>query len=732
MIVPVQDISIAHPSGGAKMLQYSHIIENAGDGPLELLPNYDSSTNTATAVQNLYSLDAAGNWSVGGSSAVSGLFTFHDIHHHYHFPLASYGLYTMNADGSVGTPMAVSAKVGYCISENTFVEQLPHSTGSPRYDENTCSNPTAVRGIAVGYGDKYDWTDFDQSIDITNLADGTYWFVSTVDPNHRLLQKNQTSHTASLVLKIAGDLVTVQSASPLPPVPAIDQFTFVDSKVQTATAPSIVVSSPNQLLLAFAASDGPADAAQSLSVSGGGLSWKLEARGNRQAGTAEIWSAVAPTAGASIAATATMAVAGEQSLAVVSLKGSCAVGAAASAGGSSGAQSVGLTTTRAGSWVFAVGNDWDHAIPRALGPNQTMLHQWVDDPVSDTFWSQVTQAAVPSAGTAVTMNDTAPTADRWNLAAVEVTTSAAPSPPPPGPPIISNVAARNLTPSSALVDWTTDQPSTSQVDYGTTAAYGSSTTLDATMVTQHSQNLRGLTPNTVYHYRVRSGGATGSPVTSGDSTFATPSFAPIATDRTLFQDGRDAVTTPSFQVSPGQLMLAFVASDGPASGPQSLTVSGGGLTWTLLKRVNAQSGAAEVWRASPASQVTTLTATSTPASAGYNQSLTIVLLSGAGGVGATAAASAPSGAPSVILTTSQPGSWVAGAGNDWDTATPRTLGPNQSLIHQWVESGAGNTFWAQSTAAPIQAAGTAVQINDVAPTTDRWNLAVVEVLAATS
>jgi hypothetical protein len=360
-----------------------------------------------------------------------------------------------------------------------------------------------------------------------------------------------------------------------------------------------------------------------------------------------------------------------------------------------------------------------------------MLHQWVDDPVSDTFWSQVTSAAVPGAGTAVTMNDTAPTADRWNLAAVEVTTTAGPPPPPPGPPVISNVAARNLTPSSALVDWTTDRPATTQVDYGTTTAYGSSTTLDGTPVTQHSQTLRGLTPSTLYHYRVRSGDSSGGTTTSGDSTFTTPSFAPIALDRTVFQDGRDAVTTTSFSVSPGELMLAFVASDGPATSPQSLAVSGGGLTWSLVKRVNDQAGVAEIWLASPASQVTTVTVTSTPAAAGYNESLTVVLLSGAGGVGVSAAASAPSGAPSVALTTTQAGSWVAGAGNDWDTGTPRTLGSNQSLIHQWVESGSGNTFWVQSTAAPVQAAGASVQINDTAPTTDRWNLAAVEVLAAT-
>jgi len=821
MIVPPQDISISHPLGSAKLLQYTHIIENAGDGPLELIPNYNPATNTATAVQNVYALDAAGNWSMGSSVPVSGVFTFHAIHNHYHYPLASYGLYGVNGDGSVGAPLALSSKIGYCIAENTFVEHLAHTTG-PHYDQNTCGNPTAVRGIAVGYGDQYDWNDYDQSIDITNLPDGTYWFVSVADPNHYLQQKNQTSHVASLLLKIAGDVVSVQQPPPPPPAPIIDQYTTVDSKTQTATAPPVVVTSPNQLLLAFAASDGPADGPQTIAISGGGLNWTLVRRSNSQGGTSEIWSAVAPNAGASVAATSAMTVPGHQSLAVVTLKGTAAVGATASASASSGAPAATLSTTSAGSWVFAVGNDWDHALPRALGPNQTMVHQWVDDPVNDTFWSQATSAAIPNAGTSVQMNDTAPTTDRWNLAAVEVVTNPAGSSPPvisavtasaitsnsaiimwttdkpattqvaygltlpygtstsldgnlvtthsqtltdlmpnalyhyqvksadttnalatssdftfttlasTTPPVIGNVAARNLMPSSALVDWTTDRPATSQVDFGTTFAYGSSTTLDSSLVTLHSQYLRGLSANTLYHYRVRSVDSSGSAATSDDHTFTTPSFATISIDRTVFQDGRDTVTTPSFSVTPSEVMLAFVASDGPAGGPQSVTISGGGVTWTLVRRANDQAGTAEVWRASQASQVAMITVTSTQSVGGYDQSLTVVLLAGVAGVGTSAASSAPSGAPSVTLTTTQPGSWVSGVGHDWDSATPRTLGPDQAMLHQWVDTAPADTFWTQSVSAPVQAANATVQLNDVAPTNDRWNFTSVEVLAATT
>ena len=88
-------------------------------------------------------------------------------------------------------------------------------------------------------------------------------------------------------------------------------------------------------------------------------------------------------------------------------------------------------------------------------------------------------------------------------------------------PVISAVAAGNLSASGALITWTTNESATSQVDYGTTIAYGSSTTLDATLLTSHGPALSGLSPSTVYHFRVRSSDGAGNGATSGDGTFTT-------------------------------------------------------------------------------------------------------------------------------------------------------------------------------------------------------------------
>jgi hypothetical protein len=99
--------------------------------------------------------------------------------------------------------------------------------------------------------------------------------------------------------------------------------------------------------------------------------------------------------------------------------GSGAIGATASANGASGAPSATLITTRNRSWVFGVGNDFDNPAARTLGSGQTLVHQYLA-PVGDAYWVQRTTSVVPLSGTSVTISDTAPTGDRYNLAICEI------------------------------------------------------------------------------------------------------------------------------------------------------------------------------------------------------------------------------------------------------------------------------------------------------------------------
>jgi len=71
---------------------------------------------------------------------------------------------------------------------------------------------------------------------------------------------------------------------------------------------------------------------------------------------------------------------------------------------------------------------------------------------------------------------------------------------------------------------------------------------------------------------------------------------------------------------------------------------------------------------------------------------------------------------------------VFGVANDWDGATPRTLGAGQSMDHQFVDTAAGQAFWVQHQVAVSTAVGQTMRISDTAPTNHRWNLVAVEVV----
>ena len=70
-------------------------------------------------------------------------------------------------------------------------------------------------------------------------------------------------------------------------------------------------------------------------------------------------------------------------------------------------------------------------------------------------------------------------------------------------PTISAVLAVP-TSSSATISWTTDEPATSRVDYGTNPTALTSTASVSVLTTAHAVQLSGLNSGTAYYYRVTS------------------------------------------------------------------------------------------------------------------------------------------------------------------------------------------------------------------------------------
>jgi hypothetical protein len=229
---------------------------------------------------------------------------------------------------------------------------------------------------------------------------------------------NYTTATATVA-------ITVLKATP-----SIDAVVWTDEPAArpAISSPAFTTTASNELLLAFIATDYNVGANTAVtSVTGAGLTWVLVARTNLQAGTSEIWRAfaAAPLKGAVVTASLSQPVSSMMTVVTFSnvdasgTNGSGAIGATATASRSFGAPAATLVTTRNNSWVFGVGNDYDKPIGRTVGAGQTLVHQYLP-PVGDTYWVQRMINPTPLAGTSVTINDTAPVGDRYNLTLCEI------------------------------------------------------------------------------------------------------------------------------------------------------------------------------------------------------------------------------------------------------------------------------------------------------------------------
>lgn len=315
-----------------------------------------------------------------------------------------------------------------------------------------------------------------------------------------------------------------------------------------------------------------------------------------------------------------------------------------------------------------------------------------------------------------------------------VLTITATAPPPadtiaPSAPASLNASANGST--RVDLNWSASTDNVGVVGYQilrNAAQVGTSTTLSYSDMT--------VQPSTSYTYTVRAYDAAGN--VSLDSpavpvTTPAPASITVTSIGTTQQSvGATTITSPAVSTTAANtLLVAFIATDGPSGSAQTITsVTGGGLTWTLRKRVNVQAGSSEIWQAVAPNIVSNITVTATRSSGGYQGMITVVGFQGASTttLGSTGGANSTSGAPSATLITTKPNSLVWGVGNDWDHAIARTVGTGQTKVSEFLAP-AADTLWVQRMTNPVPTSGTSVSLNNTAPTSDRWNLATIEIPA---
>jgi hypothetical protein len=188
----------------------------------------------------------------------------------------------------------------------------------------------------------------------------------------------------------------------------------------TVSTPGFRTAVRDEVLLAMVSADGPRGAAQSASVTGGGLAWHRVVRADHQAGDAEVWMATVHRVRQVGPVTSRLRYGGRaEKVTLVALEGVAGIGARAADSGVSGAPQLSLSATgAAASLFFAVGSAGAARRP-VLPVGQIFAGLHVAPGADATFWSQYTNQAVSPAGTPVTVRALRPASAPWNLVAVE-------------------------------------------------------------------------------------------------------------------------------------------------------------------------------------------------------------------------------------------------------------------------------------------------------------------------
>jgi hypothetical protein len=203
----------------------------------------------------------------------------------------------------------------------------------------------------------------------------------------------------------------------------VNSFTTAKTTLTTAT---ISTNMPNELVLMFFNIQKGATTVSSVTTAG--LTWVNVGRANTNAGSVELWRTFVATPQiytmtvnfSASTVSGNFMVVGLVGADMTGTNGSGAVGAFNTGSSTNAAPTITVTTTRNNSWVWGAGNDPVATTTATAGSNQTILRTTSDATNTCRSWMQRQNALTSSAGSNVTINATAPSADSCNILAVEI------------------------------------------------------------------------------------------------------------------------------------------------------------------------------------------------------------------------------------------------------------------------------------------------------------------------
>lgn len=180
-VVP-QHVQLANDRG-REILRFSNGIANTGAGPLQLRPLNVGATTYG--IQQI--LDASGGIV---SEFVASVYELHPEHNHWHISdVAGYEVRAGDLTGPVYG--AASVKTTFCLIDWYRLEG-----NSRRPDRVYWDCQVGLQGISPGWVDQYHHSLPGQSVDLTGAPPGTYYLISTANPDGNFGESDHGNNSA--------------------------------------------------------------------------------------------------------------------------------------------------------------------------------------------------------------------------------------------------------------------------------------------------------------------------------------------------------------------------------------------------------------------------------------------------------------------------------------------------------------------------------------------------------
>ena len=213
----LQSLQIDNTADSRKLLRFTSIIVNVGDGPFEVIGKRESSESTEMKViQHLY-YGGSGEYDTEDTDAI--MYFAGDDHTHWHVrDLTTYVLTNANKKKVKG----VGVKRGFCFFDtNPINRSLPNAPQNSVYNDQTTppacgaeSDLEVKMGLSVGWGDEYPHFLSDQYIDITGLKNGKYKLHATADADNWFWETDDWNNNTWVEFKLKGDKITILGYGP--------------------------------------------------------------------------------------------------------------------------------------------------------------------------------------------------------------------------------------------------------------------------------------------------------------------------------------------------------------------------------------------------------------------------------------------------------------------------------------------------------------------------------------